>query len=805
MFRNYIKTAYRSLLRNKAYSIINIAGLTLGISVCLLIFQLIRYELSFDEGNLNAEKLYRVVHDTRNASGIDKSTVTPYPFAEAFRNDFPDIPVTQFHFQFESLMKVGNDKSEVTNIAFADSLFFELLGFEAISGNPKIELSQPGKVFLTESYLKRIGGEKVKTIRLGNVLELEVVGVIKDPVKPSHIQANMVASYSSLKGYEEEYVGFPLDQWGLNSAGFSYILLPDHITKEKLEDQFQGFVKKYYSAEDAPNQTYRLQPLSDIHFDQEYKDNPGTSTSSVSLLLVLGCIAVFILVIACVNFINLSTALSIRRGKEVGVRKTLGAQQQQLSIQYLSEAFVLTLIAALVSLGMAELMTPILSQFLEKNINTGSLHDAFSIGFLLMLILFTSLLAGSYPSWVLSRFSPVEALKNKFTVQRDSSVSLRKTLVVVQFFIAQVLIICTLVVSSQISFFKNKSLGFAEHAIINVPLPENKNQILENFRSRLAAAGFTQNSFALSAPMGDYNFGTAIGRIDTGTEERYSVRVKPVDIHYKDVYDLELLAGRWFTESDEKLASPEDEEARKYGFVLNEKAIRELGYKSAEEAIDKNVILGLNDIEAPIIGVVKDFHTSSLHNELEAVVLLIYPGLYYDAGISIDINKATEQIASVEKIWSEVYPEYMFTYTFLDDYIARLYREEERMFIVFEGFAGIAIFIGCLGLFGLVSFMANQKTKEVAIRKTLGANTVQIVKLFSVEFIRLVLIAFILSVPFAWYSMNLWLSEFAYQVEMNVLIFAAGIFITLLITLTTVGYRSWYAAKANPVNALKSE
>jgi len=805
MLRNYFKTALRSLLRNRSYTFINVAGLTLGLTVCLIIFQLLRYELEFDQIHPNSDRLYRVVRDAKNSSGVEKSTVTPYPFAQAFRNDFPDIPVTQFHFQYETLMTIGNEKSAATNIAFADSLFFEILGFEALSGNPKVELSQPGKVFITESFLKKIGGEKVKTIKLGNILELELAGVIKDPVSPSHINVNMVASYGSLAGIEEQLVGFPMDQWGLNSAGFSYILLPENQTKEQLEARFPDFVNKYYPKEDADRQSYSLQPLSAIHFDPEYEDNPGTSTISLSILIVLGCIALFILVIACVNFINLSTALSIRKGKEVGVRKTLGAQRSQLALQYLSEAFLLTLIASIISVGIAEIATPLLGQFLEKKLSLSNLHDLTTLGFLSVLILITALFAGAYPALVLSKFNPIDALKSRFSMQQDSSVTLRKTLVVGQFFIAQVLIICTLVVASQIRYFQNKSMGFTKEAVINVPLPANKNETLEALRTRLIAAGISDVSFALSAPMGDYNFGTGMHRPDINSEEQYTVRIKPVDIHYKDVYGLELLAGRWFYESEEKAAGIDKEEERQYAYILNEHALNALGFNSPEDAIGKHVRIGLNDIEAPVIGVVKDFNTSSLHNDLESVILLNFPSLYYDAGVKIKMDNASAELKTVENVWTQLFPEHLYKYSFLDDYVNKLYREEERIFTIIEIFAGIAIFIGCLGLFGLVSFMATQKVKEVAIRKTLGASTAQIVQLFSKEFIWLVIVAFVLAAPAAWYAMKLWLSEFVYKVDISWIVFAAGILFTLVISFITVGYRSIRAAQANPVNALKSE
>ena len=348
-------------------------------------------------------------------------------------------------------------------------------------------------------------------------------------------------------------------------------------------------------------------------------------------------------------------------------------------------------------------------------------------------------------------------------------------------------------------------MGFAKEAVINVPLPDNKIGALESLRTRLNAAGVSEVSFALGAPMGDYNFGTGMYRPEVNAEERYTVRIKPVDIYYKDVYGLELLAGRWFYESEEKSASVEKEEDRQYAYVVNEQAIKALGFASPEDAIGKHVTIGINDIEAPVIGVVKDFHTTSLHKDIESVVMLNYPGLYYDAGVKINMENASAQLKTVEKIWTQLFPEYLYKYTFLDDYVDKLYQEEERMFTIIEIFAVIAIFIGCLGLFGLVSFMANQKVKEVAIRKTLGASTAQIVQLFSKEFIWLVIIAFVLAAPAAWYVMQLWLSEFAFKVNISWIVFAAGILFTLIISFVTVGYRSLRAAQSNPVNALKSE
>lgn len=808
MLRNYFKIAIRSLVRNKSYTFINVAGLSLGITTCLIIFLIIRYELSFDSFHSKADRIYRVVHDLKNASGTDHSSVTPYPFANAYRNDFPGVgKITQFHFQNESLVIIGDDKSRVTNIAFVDSSFFDVFDFELVSGDAKLNLAQPGKVFLSEEYANTLLDKNVKHIKLDNLLDLEVAGIVKTPSSPSHINFNMIVSLSTLtKDNAEQFLGFPMDQWGINSSGFSYILLPEAQSKEQIERNLPAFVKKYYSEEEAAQETYLLKPLSGIHFDNEYSENPGTASTSVSVLIILGFIALFILVIACVNFINLATALSIKKAKEVGVRKTLGAQQNQLAFQYLSEAFLLTIFAATISLGVAEFASPLVGSFLEKNISLNLISNPPIIGFLIAIVFLTSILSGFYPAMVLARFNPVKALKSKFAAQSSSSVTLRKSLVVLQFFIAQVLIICTLVVSSQMRFFRDKPLGFTKDAIISVPIPNNKKETLEAFRNKLAADGRIMGmTYSLAAPIGDYNFGTNMFQTEKGETEKYNVRIKPIDKHYKDVYDLKLVEGRWFYESDEILASNEKTEDRQYAYVVNEAAVRALGFASPLEAIGKSVTTGLNDIKAPIIGVIKDFHTSSLHKQIEPLILLPFPSLFYEAGIKISSENTSATLKFIEQSWSELYPEYLFRYTFLNDYVARQYREEERMFTLFEVFAGIAIFIGCLGLYGLASFMANQKTKEVAIRKTLGASVSQIIVLFSKEFVVLVLLAFALATPVAWYAMNGWLEGFAYRTNLSWTVFIIGVLFTLIITLLTVGYRSLRAASSNPVNALKAE
>jgi putative ABC transport system permease protein len=805
MLKNYFTIAFRNLLRNKSYTFINVAGLTLGITTCIIIFLIIKREVSFDKAFSNSKNIYRIVRETTDASGIEKTTITPYPLAEALKNDFPDLISTQFHFQQDALMTFDEEKSRVTNIMFADPSFFDVFDIEVLSGNPKKDLTGPGKVFLTEEFAKKLLKKDVKNFKLDNLLDLEVTGIIRMPSTPTHMKVNMIVSRATLKpDVTEQFLGFKMDQWGLNSAGFAYIILPSSETRGSMEAKFPAFVKKYYEAKDAERQTYLLQPLSEIHFDTEFSENPGTTSTNSSTLIVLAFIGAFILLVACVNFINLSTALSVHKSKEVGVRKTLGAQRHQLTWQYLSEAFLITLCAGIISVGIAEGIAPLVGNFLERDIQLNLLSNPQLVFFLVAIIFITAIFSGFYPALVLSNFNPVKALKNRMSTDSRSPISVRKILVVGQFFIAQVLIICTLVVSSQLSFFRNSSLGFAKEAVINVSIPDNDPAKLEAFRNRLETSNDIKGvSFSLGAPISDGNFGTGMYLTDKGESDRYSISLKLGDLQYKDVYGLELLEGRWFLESDEKLANLGRTE-RQWSYVINEEAVRTLGFSSPNEIIGKNITIGFNSISAPVIGVVKNFHTQSLKHGLEPVVLLPF-NYFFNAGIKINTTNTAATIKNIEEAWTQQFPEYLFDYTFFDDYVGRLYREEERMFGLFEIFAGIAIFIGCLGLYGLASFMAQQKTKEIAIRKTLGASVTHIVALFSRDFVLLVVVAFVLAVPVAWYAMNLWLEDFAFKVEITWVVFAIGILSTLAITFITVGYRSLRAAIANPVDALKSE
>jgi len=805
MIRNYLITTFRNFIRNKNYTLINVVGLSVGITACVIIYLLISYELNFDKFNTKYDRIYRIVQQSFSTSGTDYGAAIPYPITSTFRNDFPDVPlVTGIHYQEDVLMKIGTEKQRIHSIVFADSLFFDVFDFKVLSGNPKVELGEPGKVFLTKSLADKImKGRDHLTITLDNQMELEVAGIIADPPATSHITFSMLVSYPSLT--PAFLNGLPLTEWGMTVAGYTYFVLPEGINNSTIEQRLEGLVKKY-KPDEVGKRKYLTEPMSDFHFSKEYTEEPGPVNVDVSNLVTMGVLGIFILAIACINFVNLATALAIRKSKEIGIRKTLGAKRWQLTLYFLGETSLIILISVLISLGVTEWMLKWINGFLDKKMDMSLFSNPSLVLFLIGMMVFATLFSGFYPAVILSGFNPVTVLKNKMSSQ-GSGTSVRKVLVVFQFTIAQILIIGTLIVANQMNYFRNKSLGFEKNAIINVNVPDNKPELMESFKTRLdGIAGVGTVSFSLGGPTSYNNFGTGSYLTEKGKEDGFTISVKPVDRFYQEVYGLKLKAGRWFTEAEEKSVDKSiPKEDRRYVYIVNEAYVKKAGYTHAADILGKYITTGVNDISAEVVGVVADFHITSLHEEIIPTVLLNFPYFYYDAGIKISGSSYSEVVKEIEKVFETVYPEYEFRYEFMDQHLAQQYRQDERTFTLFQLFSGVSIFIGCLGLYGLVSFMANQKLKEVGIRKVLGASVSNIVLLFGKEFIKLILIAFVVAAPLTWYFMREWLNTFAYRTPIEWTNFIIGISVTLVIALLTVSYRSIRSAVINPADVLRTE
>lgn len=790
MVKTYFKTAWRNLSKHRAYSLINVLGLTLGISSCLVIFLVVKYELSYDRFNSKADRTYRV---TLNA--IDFNPCVSFAVGPAMRTDFPELEaVSQTMFQNSALLKIGNTKYAEKKILFADKYFTSVFDYTWLKGNSKTALSEPNSIVLTETYARKYfgNGEAMgQLIGFNNEFTLKVTGVIKDLPGNTHLPFNMLVSFETIK----ENLKWIMHEFWAIPNGFTYIVTPRNLPVSKIQNRIHDFVKKNWGENIAKDARLPLQPLTDIHFDQRYLNNTISYTTSRETYYVLAAVAVLIIIIACINFINLATAQAIRRAKEVGVRKVLGSSRSQLIRQFLGETALMTLTALVLGLAICTLFLPILSTWLDIKISVDQLARPSVILVVLALTLAVILLAGLYPAFVQSAFRPVESLKSKASLQ-FKGLTLRKSLVVIQFAISQVMIIGTLIVSYQMDFFQNRNLGFSKDAVISFGIPDmKKTDVLK--QQLINTPGVNEICFSSGAPVISSNFTSFISP-EAGITKDDVTEMKFIDEAYIDMFKLKMLAGEKIIRTNAK------ENDTVYNSVVNETMIHKLGIEDPQKAIGRHVILN-GDWMTTITGVVADFQSESKHKKIRPCVLIYRPDNFYKASVKIQSGNMHKTIAAIDKSWSTLFPEDIFSYEFLDDHIAAWYRQEQKEYTAFKLFSGIAILIGCLGLYGLVAFAAAQRIKEVGIRKVLGASLVDIIVLFSKEFVVLIAIAFFIAAPVAYYIMHSWLQTFAYQISIGANIFVIAIITSFTIAAVTIAYQAIKAAIANPVKSLRTE
>jgi putative ABC transport system permease protein len=800
-----LRQIWRGLWRYKSFTIINFLGLSIGIAAIAILYLVADYEKNFDRLHANGKQIFRAVSEREVNGKKEYEAIVPYPTAKYFRAEYPGAIATQVDFDRERNIKIGNQAAFTQkNLLFADSLFFQVMDFSKIKnfwikGNPAKALDAPNQAVITESTAKRYFGKEEaigKTIRLDNKVNLEIVGVVKDIPASSHLPVNLIISYSTLN--KDLMGGLDPDYWGWRSNGYCYIKLPNDAAKHHALAALNNIVQKNARDEQDKKEKFMLQDLSAIHFDSTYEDsNPGYTVTPgyLRMLLILGC---FILLIACVNYINLSTSLAFTKSKEVGIRKTIGASRLQLFTHYLSETVLVTTIAAIIGLTIAYIMVPSVNQLLDKSVDPKSLLQ---IGFLwkaIVFILLISLISGSYPAMILSGFNPIDSLKNQLVIPGRSSTLFRKGLVVFQFTASIALIICTIVIARQVKYFNNISLGFNKEAVVEVELPVSDSAKIESFRALLQnQSGISKFSFCMGAPISDNGFSTSMKAPELSDNADYSIKLIPCDENYLDVYGIKLMAGRWFLPSEQK--------ANGEAMVINMTVAKTLGYKNAADALGKKIKIGVNNFNPTIIGVTQDFHTSSLHESIKPLALIPFHHFYYSAGIRLEPANIRGTLAMIEKAWKKVYPDDVYQYNFIDETLATRYEQETRDYNLFKAFSGISIFICCIGLWGLIAFVVVRKTKEIGIRKVLGATVSGIVGLLSKDFLKLVLVALVLASPLAWYFMNKWLDNFAYRVDVSWWIFLLAGAFALVIALLTISFQTIRAALSNPVKNLRTE
>ena len=800
-----IKSIIRNLWRHKSFTFINLLGLSLGIAAVAVLFLIADYELGFDSFHSKDENVYRVVSKIERADELNFQAAVPYPTSRFLREEQPEIIATQIHFSDESQIKVGNAEPLIEkNVIFADSLFFKVLDFAEveeffISGNKETALDHPRQALLTESKAEQLFGDNNpvgQVINLDNKVDVEVVGVVKDPPAASHLPFSMIISYSTLSN--DLMGGLDINSFDFTSGGYTYVRLQDQQRVERTEAALQNIVQREKSSETAKKEKMYLQPLSEIHFDKTFEaSNPAYTVSSgyLTMLMLLGG---FILLIACVNYVNLSTSFAFTKSKEIGIKKTIGASKKQLFFHYIMETLSLTLIAAVIGVAVAVLMLPKVNDLLGKSVDPGALLDPLFVIGGLLLILLISFISGFYPSLILSGFNPVHSLKNQLAMPGKSSVAVRKGLVIFQFTTSIALIICTLVISGQMEYFQKKDLGFNKDAVVEVRLPENDSIKRERFRSIIQNEPTIRKvTFALGAPVSNSGLGVGLKAAGLREDMEYTARVIPSDAAYNEAYGMQMLAGRWFLSSEEKNIGT--------AVVVNRAMTETLGYQDPSEALGKTIQLGLNEMRPTIVGVTEDFHTSSLHEDIGPVALTPFPYFYYAAGIKINPGDIKNTLETIEAAWKQVYPESVYEMAFVDETLAASYEQEKKDYQIFKAFSIVSIFICCIGLWGLISFVVVRKTKEIGIRKVLGASVSGIVVLLSKDFLKLIAIALLIASPVAWYFMSKWLEDFAYRIDIGWWIFLMAGMFAILIAFLTISYQAIKAATANPVRNLRTE
>jgi len=792
MLKNYFKIAWRNLTKHKSYSIINGLGLTLGIASCLIIFLVVKYELGYDRFNSKADRIYRV---TLNA--IDFNPNVSMAVVPAMRNDFPELEeVSQAWYHEMGLVKIGNKKFQEKAILFADKYFPSVFDYSWIEGDPATALADPNSIVLTESYVHKYfpGKEPMgQFIYLNNEYDLKVTGVIKDLPGNTHLPFNLLVSFETVRKQREQKGAMSNFYW-ISSGSFAYIVTPKHYDVSKIQRRIHWFIEKNWGKEIADGARLPLQPLTDIHFDPRYLNNTISYTTSRETYYVLTAVAVLIIIIACINFINLATAQAIQRAKEVGVRKVLGSTRRQLIFQFLSETSLMVAGALTLGLFLSYLLLPQLAKWLDIKLSTSGLADPDVAAVIFSSALFIVLLAGLYPSFVQSAFKPIESLKSKAQLS-FKGLTLRKSLVVTQFAISQIMIVGTLVVAYQMDFFQNRNLGFNKDAVISFNIPDqNKTEVLRE--QLMKTPGVRQISFSSGAPVFNNNFAPFVSP-EHGVTKDDVTELKFIDESYIDMFQMQLLAG------DKIRRNNKSESDTVYDVLVNETLVHKLGIQDPQKAIGSHI--NVNNDYCTITGVVKDFQSESKHKKIRPCVLLYRTDNFYTASVKLALPHMNGTIGAIDKSWSALFPQEVFDYEFLDDHIAAWYRQEQKEYTAFKLFAIVAILIGCLGLYGLIAFATAQRAKEVGIRKVLGASLSSILLLFSREFVVLIAIAFLIAAPIAYYFMNNWLHGFAYQITIGPQIFAVAILTSFVIAGGTIAYQTIKAAVVNPVKSLRAE
>ena len=806
MIRNYFKTAFRTLARHKVSTLINLLGLTLGVTACLAIYLITSFELRYDTFHPNSEQIYRLVGEAGPTGEKHPVGFIPNAVPKAIREEIPGLETVAAFHTIESEVLIPNGKEKPRRFAsqshgeliLVEPQYFAIFKYEWLAGNPKIALNEPFKLVLSERKARTYFGDLPIDQMLGkeviywDSLRVSVAGVVKDWENPTDFTFTDFISFPTIRASQLVKRSINPDEWDdIWSASQAFVKLPQGVIPAQLATPFARFSKQHFKKEFKF--TPALQPLADLHFNADYVDNYSRKAHLPTLYGLMG-VALFILLIAAINFINLTTAQSIHRAQEVGIRKVLGSNRSSLISQFMSETFILTAFAVLIAILLTRPVLSAFQSFIPENF-TFSLFAPETLLFLVLIIGLTALLSGLYPSWVLSSYQPAITLKGQNALAGNRKGYLRKSLIVFQFTVSLVFIISTLFVGRQLSFMRGKDLGFSTDAIISLNTGRlGKGDVLaQKIKQFSDVERVTMEWFP---PMGQAYMMTKLKYRGKKAVEM-DVSAKVGDENFIPLYQLRLLAGRNYRKSDSLRE-----------LVINETYAKTLGFKKPAEAL--NQLIEWEGKRYPIVGVVADFHEQSFHEKINSTFIGYMPQQSKNIGVRLatkgkQASDVKVTLTAIEKAWKEVYPDNKFDYAFLDDSIAKLYEKEQKTAQLVNVATAIAILISCMGLFGLATFTAEQRTKEIGIRKVMGASVVSIVTLISANFLKLVLIAVAIATPIAWYTTTQWLKDFEYKTDITWWVFAMAGVLAAFIAMLTVSFQSIRAALINPAKSLRSE
>lgn len=799
MIKNYFKTAWRNLWKNKLYSTINVFGLSVGLAACLLIGVYVFNELSYDKFNKDANRIVRVTMEYEQAGTINTVATTGTKVGPQFKRTFPSVEEYVRTFITHNVIKSGDKVFDEPRILFADEPFFKIFSFHITEGNATTALDAPDKIVVTQSMAKKYFGDEDA---LGKTLttagkDFTISAVCEDVPQNSQIKFDFVTQFLNLgNGVKDE------TWWTAN--WITYLLLNDTKNISKLQQQVNDYMQTATVRTDAGLEgsdylKYHLEPLTKVHL---YSSQAGFEPNgNITNIYLFATIALLILIIACANYTNLATAQSSGRSGEIGMRKVMGASKKQVFFQFISESFVITFIAAAIALGLSILLIPYLNKVLEKQFNTDILLQPLPIVALLIFSLLVSFFAGLYPALVLSGTQIIGVLKKGFTFTGGKNLP-RKTLIVLQFGISAFLIIYTVIIMQQMRYMQTKKLGYDKDHVVVLPIGGKMYNNFQSLKDAFTQVRGVEGITAAYETPAFVQWGDGITAIDEKGKHDVSLTAMPVDIDFIKTMKMQLIAGRDFQQSDlGKMDTSNNRENYRQTYIINETLAKKIGW-TTEQAIGKTIDLRPS---GQVVGVVRDFNFNSLHEPIGPLLIFLDKDFSREFMIRINGNDMSGTLGRLGMVWKQRIPDRPFNYHFLDDDYNKLYVAEQRSSSLLGIAAGVAIFLACLGLFGLAAFTTVQRTKEIGIRRVLGANVVSITLLIAKNFLQLVSIAILIAIPLAWWAGNKWLQGFAYRISVQVNVFVVCAIITVLIAFLTVFYHAVKAAWTNPVKSLKSE